>query len=132
MELSDRLRAERVRVGLTQLQAAEAMRIPVVTYRSYESGRSEPPMRSFARMMEAGFDAHFIALGKHLAEVADGQIDWSLVTELAHVIAEWSTARGRPLDLTEQANYLRLAHSWAILQGADSARDALQRMFKAA
>lgn len=132
MKLGERLRSERIRLGLTQQQAADAMGIPTVTYRTYESGRSEPPLSSFARMIDAGFDAHFVAIGQRLAESFDAHVDWALIVDFARVIANWSTTRTRPLDSTEQANYLRLAHSLAVSNGADAAREALQRMFKAA
>jgi hypothetical protein len=40
------------------------MNLPHVTYRSYESGRSMPPLSLYERLLSAQLDASYIATGK--------------------------------------------------------------------
>ena len=117
---------------MTQVAAASALGMPAVTYRSYESGRSEPPLSVFQKVANAGMDAYFIATGLRLPEVLDSQVDWQLVVELASLISEWSNKRKRPLDLAEQANYLRLTLVVAAFRDAKGARQMLDRLLQAA
>jgi transcriptional regulator with XRE-family HTH domain len=130
--LPARLRAERIRLGLTQAGLAEALGIPTVTLRSYESGRSEPPARFFSMLMQARVDAHHVVLGKRATEVLAEHIDWQLLAEIARLIGEWSASRPRPLELDEQAGFLRLAYGWASSHGRDSAISMLHDLRKAA
>lgn len=127
-----RLREERGRLGLTQAGAATALGMPAVTYRTYESGRSEPPLSAFQKMANAGMDAHYIASGLRQLEVLDSHVDWQLLMELAGLISAWSSKRQRPLDLSEQANYLRLALGLAASRDAATARQVLDRLLQAA
>lgn len=68
--IASRLRSERTRTGLTQAEMADRMMLPHVTYRSYESGRSMPPLSFFERLLSAQLDATYVATGR--AVIFDG------------------------------------------------------------
>ena len=130
--LSTRLRKERLRLGLTQVELAETLGVPVVTLRSYESGRSEPPARFFPMLMQAGLDAHHVVLGRRATEVCADHIDWHLLAEIARLIADWSASRPRPLEPDEQEKFLRLGYCWASSHGRDLAISMLHELRRAA
>jgi transcriptional regulator with XRE-family HTH domain len=131
-ELATRLRSERQRLGLTLAGMAEALGVPAVTYRSYESARSEPPASFFVRLIRLGADAHFVFAGETAVELLDSCINWALLAEISELIRDWSDARPRPLALDEQARFLRLAFSWASKHGREAAVEMLQALAKAA
>ena len=131
-DLPDRLRAERLKLRLTQDGMAEVLGVPTVTLRSYESGRSEPPASFLARLLRVGVDAHYVVLGEPATEFLANRIDWHILAEVAQLIGDWSDARPRPLDLDEQARFLRLAYGWASRHGKDSAITMLQELVRAA
>lgn len=130
--LPARLRAERVRLGLTQAGLAEALGVPTPTLRSYETGRSEPPASILSRLMRAGVDAHFVVLGMPATEFLEEHIDWQLFAEIAQLIGEWSASRPRPLGFEEQGRYLRMAYGWASKNGKDFAVTMLHELRNAA
>lgn len=130
--IGGRLREERSRLGLNQSQAALRLGIPPVTYRTYESGRSVPPLLLMERLREAGFDPQFVAFGERLHEVIDRGADWSLLSALAEVIHEWSSGRPRPLSQEEKGNYLRLAYEWAVTHPVQSANDVVRHLLRIA
>ena len=111
---------------------AQALGVPTVTLRSYESGRSEPPASFLHRLMHAGADAHYVAFGESATELLADRIDWDLLAEVAQLIGDWSDARPRPLKLDERARFLRLAYGWASRHGRESAINMLRELGKAA
>lgn len=131
-QLPDRLRTERTRLGLTQAQMASQLGIPVVTFRSYESGRSEPPIGLLRRLSEMGIDPCLIALGERLSDAAERQLDWMLVIELAAVINDWATKRPIPIAPDLQSMYLRLAYQHAVVTDKSEAKAKLSELLKAA
>lgn len=131
-DIPERLRAERLRLRLTQTGMADLLGIPTVTLRSYESGRSEPPASFLLRLIRAGVDAHYVVLGEPATEFLANGMDWHILAEVAQLIGDWSDARPRPLDLDEQARFLRLAYCWASRHGKESAITMLQELVRAA
>jgi transcriptional regulator with XRE-family HTH domain len=131
-DIPERLRAERLRLRLTQTGMAELLGIPTVTLRSYESGRSEPPASFLLRLIRAGVNAHHVVLGESASDFLADRIDWRLLTEVAQLIGEWSKARPRPLELDEQARFLKLAYGWAYRHGRESAVAMLHELVRAA
>lgn len=51
MAFHDRLKQARIKAGLTQAQAANAIGIAKSTYSGYETGKSEPSMNVIANLM---------------------------------------------------------------------------------
>ena len=127
-----RLKKERLRLGLTQRQAAERLGISDVTYRAYECGRRTPSLVFLNRMREAGFDATFVALGERLQDLFDRETDWRLLLALSDVINEWANQRPRPLDAGERATYVRLAYGWATAHPHQTAEEVVQHLLRAA
>lgn len=130
--LPTRLREVRQRLQLTQAGMAERLGVPTVTYRSYESGRSEPPVSIFAKLLRVGADAHYVVLGAAITELLPDRVDWDLLAEVAQLIGALSGARPRPLDLDEQARYLQIGYRWAVHHGREAAVAMLRAFDEAA
>jgi DNA-binding XRE family transcriptional regulator len=128
MTFAKRLKAERIRLDMTQGDAAIALGLPVFTYRAYEYGRNDPPFSLFERLVDAGFDAELVATGHSGREKGAAQMDWPLIAELAGEILEWSANRPRPLTNSEVARYLALAYSWSHALGAERAKQDLREV----
>jgi len=131
-QLAQRLRIERHRLQLSQGAMAERLGLPTVTYRSYESGRSVPPISLFAKLVSAGVDAHFVVQGSPVTELLVDRLDWGLLAEVAQLIGKWSEARPRPLGLDEQARFLLAGYRWAAQHGKESALTMLRALAEAA
>lgn len=127
-ELSGRLRTEREKRRLTQPAAANHLGIPLATYRSYESGRSEPPISLLAKMMTAGMDCMFVAVGRSLNELTAESIDWALLSEITKILHDWSSSRPRPLDADELARFMRTSYLWAARMGRQAGLDLLAEL----
>ncbi|KZC36496.1 MULTISPECIES: helix-turn-helix domain-containing protein [Rhodanobacter] len=127
-KFSERLRAEREKRGLTQPAAAGHLGIPLATYRSYESGRSEPPISLLAKMMAAGMDGMFVAVGRSLNELTSESIDWALLSEITQILHDWSSSRPRPLDADELARFMRTSYLWAARMGRQAGLDLLAEL----
>jgi transcriptional regulator with XRE-family HTH domain len=128
MTFAKRLKAERIRLEMTQGDAAVALGLPVFTYRAYEYGRNDPPLSLFERLVEAGFDAELVATGHSGKDKSAARMDWSLISELAGEILEWSASRPRPLSNSEVARFLALAYSWSQALGAERAKHDLREV----
>ncbi len=115
-----RLRAERERLRLTQPAAAKRLEIPFATYRSYESGRSEPPISFLARMTNAGMDSLFVAIGRSFGDRKGDVVDWVLLREIIQIVCSWSASRPRQLDPDETIRYVETAYRCASKLGSDA------------
>jgi hypothetical protein len=111
---------------------AENLGIPAVTYRSYESGRSEPPMGLLGRLLGSGVDAQYVAIGRSASELLGEELDWMLLVEICRVLGEWSSSRPRPLDLDEMSRFLRTAYMWAARNGRQAGLELVAELCRAA
>ena len=59
-EFGERLRAERERLGYTELQIAQLLGVPLQTYQKYEEGQEDPGIFRMPRLNDCGFDILFI------------------------------------------------------------------------
>ena len=65
-DFPSRLRQERSRLGLTQVQAAELLGVRQQGYAQYESGRrADPRLSTLIRMVRAGFRLRALAPELH-------------------------------------------------------------------
>lgn len=131
-KIPERLRMERQRLGLTQIAIAGRLGIPVVTYRTYESGRSEPPLRLMNRLADVGIDAIYVALNHPTSEFAIASINWELLTDISLELCAWSASRPRPLDTDELERFLRVVYAWGVQHGREEGFQLLATMCRAA
>ncbi|CDH06575.1 Transcriptional regulator, XRE family [Xenorhabdus bovienii str. oregonense] len=68
MQSSDRLRIEREKLGLTQIEIAKTCGVSYRTYCDYEAGKTEPKASFFAQLDEMGADVLFILTGQYSAK----------------------------------------------------------------
>ncbi len=126
--LSSRLRSERERLQLSQPEAAHLLKVPFATYRSYESGRNEPPISFLSRMTDAGMDAVFVASGRSVVDRKADAIDWVAFREITRMVCAWSTSRTRPLEGDEVARYIEIAYRCSAKAGRNAGIELLKEM----
>ncbi|CDG96495.1 Transcriptional regulator, XRE family [Xenorhabdus bovienii str. puntauvense] len=68
MQVCDRLRIERDKLGLTQSEMAKACGVAFRTYCDYEAGKTEPKASFFSQISELGADVMFILTGHRVAQ----------------------------------------------------------------
>ncbi|CDL85716.1 helix-turn-helix domain-containing protein [Xenorhabdus cabanillasii] len=68
MQVNDRLKIEREKLGLTQIEIAKACGVSYRTYCDYEAGKTEPKASFFAQLDEMGADVMFILTGQYSAK----------------------------------------------------------------
>ncbi|WP_018609910.1 helix-turn-helix domain-containing protein [Uliginosibacterium gangwonense] len=85
-----RLRAERLRLGLTQAQAAVVGKVSKTTQVAYETDARIPDLEYVRSLSEAGFDEVFLLTGQHLSK----SFDWRLMSVLVDAVMEWSQEHG--------------------------------------
>lgn len=64
----DRLREERLRLGLTQVELAEACAVQRETWSRYEAGRMSPGMDVLVALLQRGFDIPYLLSGSRSFE----------------------------------------------------------------
>lgn len=76
MAIGERLREERKRLHLTQVEFAEAGSIGVSTLKLYENGERDPGAAFLAELAENGVDVQYVITGIHsnTAMAADEQV----------------------------------------------------------
>lgn len=104
-----RLRSERQRLGLTQLEIAAALGLQPATYRSYEAGRTLPQVNVLPGLNALGIDIHWLSTGQSLLSAAAISTDWSEVLECVRVINEWAIENPSLASKELVASYLRAA-----------------------
>ena len=69
-----RLREERERVGLTQVECAERGAVGTRSQIRYEHGESSPQLDYLANMQAAGLDVHYVLSGVRQSDGADSDV----------------------------------------------------------
>lgn len=64
----DRLREERIRIGLQQLDLADSCAVSRRTLSSWENGEAAPNAPALAVMAELGVDVLYVVTGQHAGE----------------------------------------------------------------
>ena len=126
-----RLRAERIRLGLTQSQMGEAGGVSKTTVLGYEAGTYVPDVKYLCAIAEIGVDALYVLFERRREDfVADG-FDWPLARQLAELIEEWAVARGKETPLAIRWDLLELFYRQFCSRGAVDGR-AVESMLKVA
>lgn len=64
MQIGDRLRTERERLGLTQTEAAALCGVAFRTYCDYEAGKTEPKASALSNLNKYGLNVMYILTGQ--------------------------------------------------------------------
>ncbi|MBX9298793.1 helix-turn-helix domain-containing protein [Chromobacterium vaccinii] len=84
MSIGDRLREERLRLGLVQQDGQKITGVSYVTYLGYEQGKSFPNAETLNSLHDAGFDVLYIVTGVRNAAALSNE-DSSLLADLNQV-----------------------------------------------
>lgn len=97
-----RLRQERLRLGLTQAQAAAAGGVATQTQISYERGNRTPDANYLAAIGRSGFDVSLLLHGVAQKELISEIFDWELLARVQQALESWCSDRGisLPPDVT--------------------------------
>lgn len=106
--LGGRLRAERQRLGLTQSQMGEAGGVSKTTVLGYEANTYVPDVLYLSAVTAIGVDPVYILLAKRKEEFAAEVFSWSLARQLAELIEEWASSRGKDTPLAIRWDLLEL------------------------
>lgn len=85
-----RIREERMRLGLTQAQAAVVGKVSKTTQVAYETDARIPDLQYVTNLSEAGFDEIFLLTGRPLSP----SFNWQLMSVLVDAVMEWSQENG--------------------------------------
>ena len=105
----ERLRAERVRLGLKSMELAQIGNVGAVAQSNYERGKRHPDSVYLAAIAAAGVDVQYVLTGQRSAEPV-------LTQEEKDVLAAWRRA----------APAVRAAAHAALLAGTDAQKPARQ------
>lgn len=99
MSIQDRLKEERMRLGLNQTEMAEAAGVGFSTYQTYERAGRFPNADTLASLHVAGVDVQYVVTGKRSTD--------RLSDEQQALLAEWSVLdeRGRALVTAVMQTY---------------------------
>lgn len=112
----ERIRAERMRLGLSQAQICAAAGISKPTQISYEGG-GPIPIDYMDRVEDLGLDRAFIATGLSTRDFAAANLDWNLLGQVLSAIQAWETTQSRKIPDDKRGTLARLLY----LQFADAA-----------
>lgn len=102
---AERLRQERLRLGLTQTQMGELGGVKTATQSMYERDASAPTWDYLEKVSAAGVDVHFVLFGMQLNmhTVLDENIVRASLQALRNVARELGAARSMSLDSETKA-----------------------------
>lgn len=72
IEIGQRIKSERQRLGLTAIKIYDAPTIGIAqtTYKNYETGERDMPASLLAKLWDIGFDVMYVLTGQRLEDVA--------------------------------------------------------------
>lgn len=106
---ASRLRSERVRLGMSQLELAAALGLPPATYRNYEAGRTEPQVSVIVRLDELGADVLWMMTGRAAMVPPSTQSGFDQVLECARIIEDWAREYPELARKDIKDGYMRIA-----------------------
>lgn len=127
--LGDRLRAERSRLGFTQVQLAEALEVAERAVQNYEQDRNAIRMAVLERLGRLGFDIDFLVFGNERNNL--GPLDQGLFDRIvAWVNTNCVDERNQPLDDLARYQQVTRLYRWFKSANCDRAEveERLQRL----
>lgn len=126
--LGDRLRAERSRLGFTQVQLAEALKVAERAVQNYEQDRNAIRMAVLERLGRLGFDIDFLVFGNERNHL--GALDQALFNRIVTwVSTNCVDEKNQPLDDLARYQQITRLYRWLRSTNCDEAEveERLQR-----
>jgi transcriptional regulator with XRE-family HTH domain len=104
--IGDRLRTERKRLGLTQVQLGEALDVTNVSVVSYESGNSSPTADQLNVLHQLGGDVRFVVTGERTPDSKEARKQFALALEMVRGYARLASLQVTERQLVDAAWYV--------------------------
>ena len=105
-----RIRAERLRLGLSQAEFGAAGGVSKTTQVAYESGTHIPDLSYLVGIAELGADATFVWTGKQTCTYAGNVLNWDLLEGLVEAVDRLASERASPLPMDLKFTAIRLLY----------------------
>lgn len=107
---AERLRRERARLGLSQVQVCSAGGVSKSTQTAYESDQRVPDLQYLDGVSSLGVDKVFIAMGLSTTEFVAKHFDWELHREILMAIGEFADEHGVVIPASKLADLIHLLY----------------------
>ena len=124
-----RLKAERLRLRLTQADLARYVDVSGSTQVAYEQGVRTPGLGYLVALQSTGIDAWYVMFGIRAERRAADAFDWTLFAEIQEAITEWCSARELELPPRRFLEISRLLYEQFISE-REVQPDAIERILK--
>lgn len=75
--ISERLKAERLRLNLKQTDILKHVDVAISTFSSYENGKRSPDIGFLLNLRELGYDVGYVVLGeRELSDLSTDELAW--------------------------------------------------------
>lgn len=108
--LAARLRSERARLGLSQLQLCTAGGVSKSTQVAYESGQRVPDLLYLDGVTEVGVDAVLVVSGLPQKTFVAKNFDWHLLKEILSAVSEFEEEQQVSISSTKLADLIHLLY----------------------
>lgn len=99
--ISERLKSERIRLGLKQTDVIKSIDVAIATFSNYETGKRYPDADFLLKLQRLGYDLHYVFTGERMGEVA---------SELSASDVEWLEL-GRKLSSEDRDRLIKMINS---------------------
>jgi transcriptional regulator with XRE-family HTH domain len=107
---ADRIRQERIRLGLAQSQLALAGNISKATQVAYESDLHVPSLEYLNAIGTLGIDTVFVLTGSFRGQFVEGEFDWDLLGNILDAIVNWSEEQNRQIPPEKLHDLIRMLY----------------------
>lgn len=90
LQIGHRLREERVRASMSQIELAAAAQVSRGSQIGYETGARPPDASYLLRISALGLDAIYVLYGERQERFADAIFDWDLYHRIQNEIEQWT------------------------------------------
>lgn len=111
----DRVKAERLRLSLSQAQVCAAISLSKPTQIAYENGGAIP-LEYIDRIEQLGFDRIFITTSQTACEFAKNHLDWDLLGQILGEISAWESAHRRRIPDDKRGSVARLLYQHFLVE----------------
>ena len=107
---AERLRKERARLGLAQVQVCAAGSLSKSTQVAYETDQRVPDLEYLDGIATLGVDKIFIVTGLPATDFAAKHFDWELHRKIISAICEFATEQGVSVPPSKQSDLIHLLY----------------------
>ena len=118
---ASRLKAERVRLRLSQIEVATSAGIAKPTQVAYEQGVRTPTIDYLLPLESLGFDVTYLLRGVRARRHASNDLDWKLLAEIHETVRNWCASKGLELTAGEEIEIAREFYDRFALEQVEAA-----------